>query len=258
MPPSIRNVLTGDVSRSLLLTKLLPLSFVAFFSTMIGAAILFEGAYDWRSDVISILISPSQNPKGYWLPSLGMTVAVILIWPFGGYLGLHLESIMPRVARFTAMAFSLSSLLILLSLGAPHVQPATGGYTLHELLARASAVVFAAAMFCCGAAGVRDSLPAGKGRRELSRPLAVAWMTLTLLPIAGALTLGLLVLLGQKADQAWAESFRQSFRNTWLWRLAFWEWVGTVGVYVFMAASVAFLPCGQQTFNRRREPSPVA
>ncbi len=255
MPPAIHNVLIGNVSRTTFLTTLLPLSFLSFFATTIGAAFLFEGKYDWRTDVISILISPRDNPNGYWLPSLGLTAAVIFIWPFAGYVGLHLKYVMPRIARFTSSAFSLSFVLILLSLGAPHIQPLIGIYSLHEFLARAAAATFAAAMLCCSAASVIDWLPAFGGRRQLKSSLVASWATLTVLPITVVILLGILVLLGKKADQAWAENFRQSFRNTPLWRLAFWEWVGTVGVFAFFTASVSFLPCGMAAFKRCQETS---
>jgi MFS superfamily sulfate permease-like transporter len=59
----------------------------------------------------------------------------------------------------------------------------------------------------------------------------------------GCLTgIGVILLLGQHAGVTWAEDFRQSFRHTVLWHLAFWEWIGVGLGYVFMALSVLLLP----------------
>jgi hypothetical protein len=53
---------------------------------------------------------------------------------------------------------------------------------------------------------------------------------------------GVLQFLGHRADQAWAEQIRQSFRHTIMWHLAFWEWVGSVLFFMFMMVTVLLLP----------------
>ena len=87
----------------------------------------------------------------------------------------------------------------------------------------------------------------------------LSWLSLTLVPVACLAGIGVLVLLGQQAGLAWAEDFRQSFRHTLLWRLAFWEWIGFGSGFVFMALSVLLLPasCGERTSRAVRASLPA-
>jgi hypothetical protein len=41
---------------------------------------------DWRYRMISDLISPRNNPEFHWIPSLGITIAGLLLIPFIGYI----------------------------------------------------------------------------------------------------------------------------------------------------------------------------
>lgn len=239
---SIPNFAAGHVSKTALLTKLLPLSFASCFGTLIAAAFLFPARYDWHERVISHLISPRHNPHGYWLPSLGIAAAVLLAWPFAGYVEQRLRPITPRLARAAGVALALGFLLVLLAIVAQIAQPVLGVRWLHEFLARASAAIFAVGMICCCVCMLKDRLRFLGGQRSLGTALAFCWASLTLLPIGCLAIIGTLMLLGHQADQAWAENARQSFRHTILWQLAFWEWVGAVAAFAFLAVSVLFLP----------------
>lgn len=251
MPPTLHTLFAGHVSRTALLTTWLPLSLVSFFGSMTAAAYLFPGGYDWSKDVISILISPRRNPQGYWLPACGLAVAVLLVWPIAGYVEQRLCTIAPRLARCAGVAFSLSFFMLLVSLLAQHIQPLLGVKWLHELTARAAAAAFAFGLTCCIAAAVKDRLRFLGGKRALGKALTLSWALLTLLPIACPIMIGVLLLLAKQADLAWAVNFRESFRNTPLWHLAFWEWIGTVNIFAFLAVSVMFLPSGVAGFRPR-------
>ncbi len=245
MPRSIQKLLTGHVSKTALLTKLLPLSIASFFGTLIAAVFFFPGRYDWRERVISHLISPRDNPHGYWLPSIGIASAVLLVWPFAGYVEQRLRAITPRLARSAGVSFALGFVLMLLAIVAQLAQPMLGVRWLHEFLARASAAIFAVGMLCCCVATLKDRLRFFGGQRSLGNALAFCWASLTLLPIGCLAIIGALMLLGQQADQAWAEDARQLFRHTMLWHLAFWEWVGAVAAFAFLAISVLLLPAAR-------------
>lgn len=242
MPHTIRNLFTGNVSRTALLTTFLPLSYVVFFGSMTAAAAVFPGGYVWSEDVISRLISPTRNPQGYWLPACGLAVTVLLVWPIGGYVEHRLRPIVPRLARGAGVGISLSFFMLLLSLLAQHIQPLLGVKWLHELTARAAAAIFAIGLICCIAATVKDRLNSMGGQRSLGKALTLSWALLTLLPIVCPVVIGVLVLLAKHADQAWAENLRLSFRHTPLWHLAFWEWIGTCNIFAFLTVSVLFLP----------------
>jgi hypothetical protein len=257
MPHTIKNLYTGSVSRTALLTTFLPLSYVVFFGSMMAAAAVFPGGYVWSKDVISILISPRRNPEGYWLPACGLAVTVLLVWPIGGYVGQRLRPIAPRLARGAGLGISLSFFMLLLSLLAQHIQPLLGVKWLHELTARAAAAIFAFGLVCCIAATVKDRLRSLGGQRSLGNSLTLSWTLLTLLPIVCPVVIGVLVLLAKHADQAWAENLRQSFRHTPLWHLAFWEWIGTCNIFAFLTVSVLFLPRAAAAQMPQLDPRPV-
>ena len=249
---SIQKHFSGNVSKTALLTRLLPLSFASLFGTLIAAALFFPGDYDWRVRVISHLTSPRHNPDGYWLPSLGIMAAMLLALPFAGYLAQRLHAIKPRLARSAGLSFAFGFALMVLSVTAQLAQPVIGLPWLHEFLARASAGIFVVGMFCCCACALKDRLHRFGGQRSLPAALALYWWSLTLLPIGCLAGIGVLVLLGHQAGQTWAEDFRQSFRHTMLWQLAFWEWIGAMVAFGFLTGSVLLLPVSWVEWRKTR------
>jgi hypothetical protein len=239
---SLEKYLTGRISRTTLLTTLLPLSFASFFGALIGAALIFPKAYDWQVRVISSLTSPRENPHGYWLASVGIMGAILLMLPFAGYLGERLRALSPRLARLAHVAFAISFVTMIFSMLAQLAQPFIGLRWLHEMFARVASVNFILGMFCCSACAIKDRLRNRGARAWLPPALAYSWATLTLLPILCVAAIGLLVLLGQQAGLIWVENFRHSFRGTPLWHLAFWEWIAIAIAFAFLTVSVLLLP----------------
>lgn len=231
----------GNVSKSVLLTRLLPLSIASAFGTLIVAAHLFPKDYDWRVRVISKLTSPTDNPEGYWFAALGLITAMLLALPFAGYVAQRLRAVMPRVARSAGFSFVCGFMLMIVSILIQLAQPVIL-YALHTRLAYAAAGFFITGMFCCCTCVLKDRVRLFGGQELLSPALAFYWMSLTLLPVAFLALLGVLILLAQHAGQTWAEEFRQSFRRTPLWQLAFWEWTGMVLAFAFAVGSVLLLP----------------
>ena len=246
MAHRIQKVFTGYVSKTVLLTMLLPLSIASFFGTVIVAAFFFPVPYDWSVRAISNLISPHDNPGAYWLPRLGLAVSAVLALPFAGYVEQRLRGITPRLARATGMAFALAFVLLLLAgiVVPQQVLPVFGWHRMHEFLARSSAVAFSIGMLCCCACAFKDRYRVFGGQRSLGTALSYYWGWVTLLPVGCAAILGALHFLGHQADQAWAEQARESFRNTIMWHLAFWEWIGSVVFFMFMVVTVLLLPEG--------------
>jgi len=252
---SIQNSFGGHISKTALLTALLPLSFTLFFGTLSTAALFFPTGYDWRVRVISALTSPNDNPQGCWLPGFGIITAMLLVLPCAGYVANRLPAMTPRLARSAGLAFAFSFSLLLVAITAQLAEPVIGLQWLHELLARSSAGIFVAGMFCCCACALKDRLRCFGGQGSLSAPLAFYWVSLTLLPAACLAIIGVLVLLGQQLGQMWAEDLRQSFRHTMLWQLAFWEWIGALVAFAFMIGSVLLLPVSR--VQRRVESRPT-
>ena len=246
----IQRCFAGHVSKSALLIWLLPLSLASFCVTAGIGILLFPGAYDWRTCVISRVISPRYNPEGYWVPSIGFAVGALLCLPFAGYVGQRLRLITPRLARWARWSLTLGFLLVWSVVLSQHIDLGPRFRRLHEALAHISTAFTAFGVVCCSLCALRDRLLIFGGRRRLRRSLAVSWASITLLPtLCGVLT-GVL-LLGRKADHAWAVDASGFLRSTMLWQLAFWEWVGMVLLFVFLFLTALWLP------NQVEAPAPA-
>src|SRR5216110_3259315 len=152
---------------------------------------------------------------------------MLLVLPFGGYVSqrLHsIHSIAPRIARLAGLgfAFSFGSTLLAMVMQLAHAGVRSKD---HNFLAYASVGFFLGGMACCCCCALKDRFRFPVGKRSLPGPLTLYWLSSTLLPIGCLACIAVLVLLGQYAGQTWAEEFRQSFRTTMFWRLAFWEWI---------------------------------
>jgi hypothetical protein len=101
---------SGNVPRRTVLSTLVPLMLVFYFGTLTLAVCVFPGSYDWRSSVISILLSPRHNPEFHWLASLGLSLTGLLSIPFGGYISDRLRPA-SRLAANIGRAFSSAGLL---------------------------------------------------------------------------------------------------------------------------------------------------
>lgn len=244
---SMQRFFAGQVTRTVLLTRLLPLSFASLFGALFVAALFYPTAFDWRVRVISALTSPYANPRGCWLAAFGSMAAMVLIMPFAGYAATRLQVIAPRPARPAGAGFALSFILTFLAVGLQLLQPLIGLRWLHGLLAGLAAGSFIAGMLCGCACAIQDRWRGPSQQKCLSTALAWSWLSLILGPAACLIGIGAVLLLGQHAGVTWAEDLRQSFRHTALWHLAFWEWIGVGLAYVFMAFSVLLLPasCGE-------------
>jgi hypothetical protein len=257
MPRSIQNFFAGHVSRRALLTLLLPLSLATFCVTVSLGILLFPGPYDWRTCVISRVISPLRNPEGYWVPSLGLAVAALLALPFAGYIEQRLRPTTPRLARWARVAFALGFLLVFSIVVPRYTEPLPGLRWPHETLARLSAAATSFGVVCCCLCALRDRLLCFGGRQMLHRRLGLCWASITLLPFLCGLVCAALM-LGRKAGEPWAVSACGFLRSTMLWQLAFWEWVGVVLLFTFLFLSVLWLPeqveFPARSFARARRP----
>jgi hypothetical protein len=88
---TIARFLFPDSPRKTLLAWAIPLIFASYFGTLAYAAVVSPTAYDWRSRVISNLISPRNNPAFHWIPSIGIAIAGLLMIPFTSYIHARLR-----------------------------------------------------------------------------------------------------------------------------------------------------------------------
>ena len=214
---------------------LLAALFASYFGSLSVGSLHFPHEYDWRRNVISNLLSPRDNPQWYWLPSAGVTLAGLCMLPLTGWIDAQLgdgESKLARRVRRPAFRIGIACLILSAVVAPQHVRTVMGIRHAHEAFARASAAGLGLGMLAaCGSAGLEE------GRGAKRKLLRMVWRATTVAPIAGAISSGVIVGLSHLhgvGPAGW-------LRGTLFWRLAFWEWMGSVAVFLFFASSVFML-----------------
>jgi len=213
---------------------MLALLFASYFGSLWLASLHFPHPYDWRRNVISNLLSPRDNPHGYWLASIGVAIAGVCTLPLGVWIERELgdgQSKVARRVRRPAFLVGIGCLTLSAVVTPQHTHMVMGMRHAHEVLARTSAAGLGVAMLCaCRSPGL-----VGERRGYLKW----MWIVITLPPIIGALGSGLVLALARV--HALGEGPAGFLRGTVFWHLAFWEWVGSVVVFLFFASAVGLL-----------------
>src|SRR5215469_10643088 len=133
---------TGKLSRRMMLSALIPLIFIFYFGTLVITVFLFPRPYDWRSGVISNLLSPGHNPEFHWFASLGLSLAGLCAVPFGGYIGHRFRPVSRLLANIGAAALTGGFVTFILAFFFSSRRRHTrfGVLGVHEMLARTAAV----------------------------------------------------------------------------------------------------------------------
>ena len=234
---------SGNVPRRTVLSTLVPLILVFYFGTLTLAVCVFPGSYDWRSSVISILLSPRHNPEFHWLASLGLSLTGLLSIPFGGYIGDRLRPA-SRLAANIGRAFFIGGFvaLILASIIVTRrSHPIVGILGIHEIFARSSAIGLGVGIICFHWCAWRGSRAPAIDRKLYPRGLVLSWTILTLLALL-AMTGSVCSVLIPKIGVPGLSSLYQLLRHSPFWHLAFWEWIGSVAVFLFLISAALFLP----------------
>jgi hypothetical protein len=236
------NFISGDLERKTLLCVLVPLIFMAYFGTLAFACFWFPGTYDWRYRVISSLISPWNNPEFHWIPSAGITGTGLLMIPFVGYINRRVRVGCRLAANIGTFAFGSGVIwLILAALIVSQHQHGTSMLPrLHEMCARTSALGLATGMLLFCWCAIKGYFVPDIGNKAINVQLVVSWILLTLPPILVAL--GECLLLATYAHFTWSMAVYHALKNSVAWHLAFWEWVGSAAVFLFLISSALFLP----------------
>lgn len=220
---------------------LLVLLFGSYFGSLWVGSLHFPHPYDWRRNVISNLLSPRDNPDWYWLPSVGVAVAGLCMLQLGAWIERELGDGSGKLARRVRRPAFLVGIgcLILSAIVVPqHVHPVLGARHAHEALARTAAAGLGVGMLCACGSGGAESEGDGERQRRLRR-LRMIWRAVTIPPVAGAAASGMIVALSRWHGVGGAAA--GIFRGTVFWHLAFWEWAGSVAVFLFFASAVGVL-----------------
>jgi hypothetical protein len=221
---------------------LIPLIFLSYFGTLGSAIFLSPIVYDWRYSVISHLIQPRNNPEFHTVPSLGIAITGLLIIPFAGYINRRLRVVSRLGANIGTVAFANGA--ILLTFAGLLVSQSHDGTSslprLHEICARTAAFGIGTGLVAFCLCALKGYFIPAKGKKLYQHRLLVSWIPLTLGPILGvAFTECLSGIM--RAHLLWSYHIDQ-LTNSLFWHLAFWEWIGSAAVFLFLVSSALFLP----------------
>jgi hypothetical protein len=226
----------GDVSRRTMLLVVIPLIVIFFFGSLGVAVALLPQSYDWRMKSISQLLYPQVNPQFHFIPATGIALAGLFLLPFAGYIKRRLGIDSPVVRAGSAFFASGAVCVILASLINSH--PLHGRATipqLHEVLGRVGGIGLAVGMLTFEFYGLWRCC-SGKGGL-LSYRLIFWWSAITW---PAVILLVFRFIIG--AHFKFLESFTRSLKQSAVWHLGFWEWIGSVLVIMFLVVSAWFLP----------------
>jgi len=237
----VLDFVTGKLSRRMMLSALIPLIFIFYFGTLVITVFLFPRPYDWRSGVISNLLSPAHNPEFHWFASLGLSLAGLCAVPFGGYIGHRFRPVTRLWANIgaTALTGGFVTFILAVVIVTRRSHPIFGMLGVHEMLARTAAVGLGIGIICfngCALQAARSIV-----RDRYGRGLLFSWSCIALLAvvsIAGSLCT---VLLPKFGVFGLSPGYRL-LRLSPLWHLAFWEWIGSAAVFFFLVSAAWLLP----------------
>jgi hypothetical protein len=232
---------SGDLTRRTLLFVLVPLIFVFYFGTIAFAIFWYPESFDWRSSVISRLISPRNNPEFHSLPSLGIALTGLLMIPFAGYINRRLSHAAPFAATIGTFAFGTGVLWLILAglIVSEGHRGASFLARLHEICARTAALGIGLGQLAFCSSAIKGHFVSGK--KPYPRRLLIVWILLTLGPIV-FLAAGQCLIWYDSAHLPWSNQIQPTLQRSLFWHLAFWEWIGSWAVFLFLLSSALYLP----------------
>jgi hypothetical protein len=232
MPTAISHLIdfsSGRLKQQTLLRVFFPLILASYFGSLTFAIRMFSGPFDWRTKSMSKLLYPRTDPQFHTVVSVGLAAAGLLMIPFGGYIGRRLRVISPMPTQIGALAFGAGAISLIL--GALIVfQP------FHEMFARGAGICLGLgilAFYLCALRGL--SVPPNERHTRLR--LFLAWSLI----VPPALLVVVLRLLAGAQFQ-WSNPLYRALENRSLWHLGFWEWIISIGVFLFLLGAALFLP----------------
>jgi hypothetical protein len=178
---------------------------------------------------MSKLLYPSKNPQFHAIGSVGLAVAGLLTIPFAGYIGRRLRVISPVLAEIGALSFGAGAISLIF--GALIAREPL----LHEMFARGAGLGVGLGMLSFYLCALRGrSFPANEPFAR-SR-VFLAWSLI----VPPALLVVVLRLLAAARFQ-WSNPVYLVIEKRSLWHLGFWEWIGSITVFLFLLSAALFL-----------------
>lgn len=202
------------------------------------AARFSPNSYDWQREAISRLLYPGSDPEFHTIASLGIAATGLMMIPIVVYMRTRLRSVSAIAVDAGAAAFGIGAIVLVLA-GIVVSHPARGASPfprLHEMLARTAAFALGAGMLVLWGCAAKGYFASSKRARQW-RWLFVCWSLLTL----PAFSIAILRLVAG-ARFRWSSPVYRALENGSLWHLGFWEWIGSVAVFLFLLSAALFLP----------------
>jgi hypothetical protein len=239
----LRDYLSGNVPRRTLISKLIPLIFICYFGTITFGAVVLRETYDWRSSVISYLLSPLHDPEYHWFAAVGLSFAGFLAIPFGGYIRDRLRPTSQLCANIGMAVFVTGTVTLILAatIVTRRTHHVIGKWGVHEIFARASALTLGIGLVCFCWCVLRGFFKDRTNQRAYPAHLVFTWSILTFLPLFAALTCGVCAFI-PRAGISWLLPLYELLMHSPLWKLGFWEWIGSIAVFLFLLSAALFLP----------------
>jgi hypothetical protein len=227
----------------MLLCAQIPLILICYFGTITFTALALQESYDWRSSAISYLLSPRHDPGYHWIASLGLSLSGFLGIPFGGYIRHRLRPVSRPGANIgmSVLMTGFVALILAATIVTRRTHHVIGKFGIHEILARISALALGTGIVCFCWCVLRELFNDRTDRRPHIACLAFTWSMLIFLPLFAALTCGVCAFI-PRAGVPWLLPLYEAVRHSPLWKLAFWEWTGSIAVFLFLLSAAVFLP----------------
>jgi hypothetical protein len=194
---------------------------LTLFGGLALAIHFYPQPYLWRTDVMSDLAEPRNNPHAYLIACASLALTGLLLLPFPSLLRPRLARAAPATTLASGLILSFAALtLIATGLVPGHVD---GLGRTHEILGHIYGGALSLAMI--GYAGAALRLPSRFNLQRLSG------LVLIILPFGSFLASRLSVIAAYKFQS------RADYLATRIlpWnRLALWEWIAALGTYLFL------------------------
>jgi hypothetical protein len=203
---------------------------VFFFGSLIFAATLYPGGYDWRYRVMSSLANPKENPQAYHIAAGGMAIGGVCL----SFLGLCIRNSLQHFApsewtKAAAIFFVLGGTLNTVSaIITPGYLALWGLQKAHAKFAQAGTFAFDVGTFLTLPALLK--LPASK------RWVGIVEIILVLLPVSCYLVAR--IVFQSLSDPG---SIKLGTVPPMLGSLPFWEWLGSATVFIYAGIIVLAL-----------------
>lgn len=228
----IKSFLNGDLSKELLIKRLIPITMIIMGLSILFSNLLFPEAFDWRYMVISDLTSSTHNPDGFLVLSIGMAICGVLLIPLAGYMHKKLAVICRGTAIIGTLFFYVG-IIGLISVGLIYDAPGQPN-RLHENLAIVAFAGLLLSIFFWG-------FPMMKGRKQFDTKKMVFAFGMMWFAVLGV-ALSSLYLEIVPNDWGWVGIDWIEKGAPVLASFALWEWIAFMSLLVYIILLVDMTP----------------